>query len=786
MTNKTIVSRLRGATTEEAVKAAYVSGFGLKFDNPLRADLYVPPVLFEFKYRADLDRDIVRAKVLAQALYYVRDIRHRALDVAMPVHVCCADRNQAVLTPVAAVIDLVDGAWDWCRAPSSPDPELVAAVAAKALPNAVYGMDSESGVQEFGAALRLALSDDTVPMRRRITASNFEAVYGAWTKKLLPFVEHNGINEPWAFVQDACLRTVVNPETGAMMFEISGDKAQVSVPEYGRFWSGYERPPDRKSQETLLASVDRLAAIDKRRRQGMFYTQEPFCTKALEYLDRALGEDWQDRYWIYDPCCGTGNLEMPLKRYDRLFMSTLEQEEVDYIVSENLFPGATVFQYDFLNDDYDKLPQGLRSVLKSGEPVVVLMNPPYAEATSGVDGKAHKTGVSFTATKACMRERGLGRAANELSTQFMWRTFELCPSATVALFSKLNLFCTPTLETFRQQAPADFRNGFVFHCRNFHGTKGEWPVAFSVLDCGVGGFGLGDAKRLDVLDDDGNVLGVKVVHPPIGAIHGWFKRPPNTEPAVPLSSAIKVSKIKGRLDTVARGALGYYAATGGDVQNYNTCCLLSSPQGKGHGSSVTPDNFEKAMVVLAARKAIAPTWLNDRDQFSVPNPEPGPELIGDCAVWNLFSSHNQASSFTATYNGREMFIDNQFHPFPNSMAADSGPPNPGFQRQVQRMADETWVCGWLKGRELSPEAKALVRAGEAVYKLFFANWNNVQKRKWCIENSRCGFYQIRNALSEAELGGEELAALKQAANTLKLKIAEAVYSHNMLPTTQLY
>ncbi|OYP65307.1 hypothetical protein CIK87_13800 [Prevotella sp. P5-64] len=61
-----------------------------------------------------------------------------------------------------------------------------------------------------------------------------------------------------------------------------------------------------------------------------------------------------------------------------------------------------VFQFDFLNDSFDKLPQSLQDIINDPErrrKLVVYINPPYAEAAdkSTVTGKGkNKTNVAVT------------------------------------------------------------------------------------------------------------------------------------------------------------------------------------------------------------------------------------------------------------------------------------------------------------------------------------------------------------------------------------------------------
>jgi hypothetical protein len=52
---------------------------------------------------------------------------------------------------------------------------------------------------------------------------------------------------------------------------------------------------------------------------------------------------------------GTGNLEyhLPAESYQYLYMSTLHASEADHL--QKVFPNATCFQYDYLNDDVEYL-----------------------------------------------------------------------------------------------------------------------------------------------------------------------------------------------------------------------------------------------------------------------------------------------------------------------------------------------------------------------------------------------------------------------------------------------
>lgn len=74
-------------------------------------------------------------------------------------------------------------------------------------------------------------------------------------------------------------------------------------------------------------------------------------------------------------------------------MSTLDQADVDVMIATKTCVAAERFQYDYLNDDItddgkidysltNKIPERLRKAIADGKKILVLINPPYAEATN--------------------------------------------------------------------------------------------------------------------------------------------------------------------------------------------------------------------------------------------------------------------------------------------------------------------------------------------------------------------------------------------------------------------
>ncbi|MDE0470808.1 MAG: hypothetical protein OXH57_02610, partial [Ekhidna sp.] len=165
------------------------------------------------------------------------------------------------------------------------------------------------------------------------------------------------------------------------------------------FWNKYERPPKEEYWDYIVERRDLLVPQDVRERKGSYFTPQIWVELSQKYLSDVLGEDWQEEYYVWDCAAGTGNLLHGLTNKYHIWASTLDQQDVE-VMKDRIKNGANllkdhVFQFDFLNDDFSKLPQPLQNIINDEEKrkkLVIYINPPYAEVSS-VGGKG-KAGVN--------------------------------------------------------------------------------------------------------------------------------------------------------------------------------------------------------------------------------------------------------------------------------------------------------------------------------------------------------------------------------------------------------
>jgi hypothetical protein len=803
----TLVQALSSAKTEEDVKDAYVKAIGLKNYTKGQVDIQAPNVWFEAK-----EAPTAAIAMFAQLLFYVRRARKSGLKHLPPVLAVIDREKAAILETELAMPVLEDDEIDWPKAASGVSKTCIAQVAAH-----IDGQFSTFAIanqeSEFLTQIKSALIDGKI-IRTPITRANLRQVFNKWEEMIgrelgvregqegdyaeLFFADimHDDVSDETAMNG---LSARLGREGGTPVFYLRRGKAYeryqpANLRSYNSFWRIYNRPPAKKDRDYLLERRDMLLPIDEKKFKGAYYTPPHIVNKAYDLLAKTLGEGWQEEYIIWDMCCGVGNLELSHSNPRNLFMSTLDYPDIDNIRVRGLFPGAEIFQYDYLNDDVtdfgeivygpnSNVPPALRQALadaKAGKAgakkILVLINPPYAESGSGIaKGDENKIGVEKSRINISMREMNLGYASKELFVQFLVRIRQELPNSILAMFSTLKYVNAPNFEPFRRVWQAKYLDGFLVHSRAFDSLTGDFPIGFLIWDqsqlepiCNISAV---------ALDRYGVLFGQKTyaARPNSSLLNAWIPAPQaRGELALPLSNALTVSS-NPRRKLSCEGALGYLFAGNNDLQNASTgTCLTSSiyTGRNGGGSYVLPENLDRSAIVFAVRRLIKPTWLNDRDQFLQPSRELPEEFKSDCLIWMLFNGSNlSAGADGLEWNNRTWSLTNHFIPFTEGEVGANG------------RFESDFMAKYIKGICFSRQAKAVLDEGRALWTRFHATTFSRRLRdEFRLGRPDAGWYQIRKALeANSENDPVDFSASKAAYTALGDKLRPLVFELGFLP-----
>jgi hypothetical protein len=489
-----LYQRLKNVRSEEDVKDIYIKALGLKSYTKGLIDIRTDEIWFEAK---DTGKHSSYA-MFTQLLHYVQDGLNKGEQI--PPFLAVIDTEKAALMKTADVLPfLAKKTVKWGKSASQYPKEALDEVSAH-IGTHFVSFKIATHEDEFISTVKEAIKSGDI-IRTQITPDNLKQVFDKWV--VMIGREINGVNEDnYALLffadimHDGTVSTHANlpaellHKNNAPVFSLGGKIYQLGNKEgYRQFWAIYHKPPKAEYRNYLLERRDSLIPLDERSFKGAYYTPLAVVDKAYDKLTETLGNNWQKNYIVWDMCCGVGNLEVKHSNPRNIYMSTLDEADVDVMKATKTCVAAQRFQYDYLNDDItddgridysltNKVPEGLRKAIAEGKKILVLVNPPYVEVASGTGGNK-KMGVAKTKA-ALIAKENYGKASNELFMQFVARIAKEIPTATMAMFSKLKYVNSQTLAEFRSNWNAKYLDGFVVHSKAFDGLNGNFPIGFLI------------------------------------------------------------------------------------------------------------------------------------------------------------------------------------------------------------------------------------------------------------------------------------------------------------------
>ncbi len=734
------------------------------------------------------------------------------------------DSEKIAFLPWHVVLDLFFRSdVDWSATPSDTESPAFRHVLGLLRPildaNLVLFRFGDPDLAKFAKKNLFAGNDRT--NRLPVTRNNFPFVYQKWVKAVKPSIavdwalaKAQGIHDADFFLADLLSKDnatlmqnlfVVlrgNHYLADRQLDPSGFLSEKRVDfkdgqkAHAQFWNQYRRPPRKVFWAFINDRRDLLMPPDIREREGSFFTPQIWVEKAQETIAAVLGEDWQDDHYVWDCAAGTGNLLAgldPQAKY-RVWASTLQQGDVD-IMHERIRNGASlldthVFQFDFLNDSFDKLPQGLRDIVDDPETrkkLVVFINPPYAEAGS-TRLKKSKVGVSNETIVHHSGDSSLfAFAKRELFAQFLARIYADIPGCIIAEFSKLKHLNGPYFRPFRDGFRAKLLAGFLVPAETFDNVSGRFPIGFMVWDTAKPA--RFDQHLFSVFDKSGNDCPPKLVLSYDGRklLNDWMR---------PTWKNRKESE-----------TIGWMVCNGNDYQHQNEIVVLSkrSNETSTFFKPVTFENALQSCIYFAVRHCIDADWLNDRDQFLWPADSWKDDAAFqlDCLVFALFHGQNRISCkagenhwipFTEDEVGaKDSFRSHFMSDFlkkvlageaGTSSAAGGAPTLPGFVTESCAPHLKTTSRTSRTSREaFSPEAQAVFDAGRELWRHYHAQPGAKPDASYYDIRARFQGFKPNghmNADSSDATYTALVGALRAAERALAAKIAPKVYAHGFL------
>lgn len=540
-----------------------------------------------------------------------------------------------------------------------------------------------------------------------------------------------------------------------------------------QFWNKYERPPKEEYWDYIVERRDLLVPQDVRERKGSFFTPQIWVELSQKYLTDVLGENWQDEYYVWDCAAGTGNLLTGLTNKYNIWASTLDKQDVE-VMHDRINNGANllhdhVFQFDFLNDEFTKLPQPLQNVINDPEKrkkLVIYINPPYAEADN-----RRGEGRSGVAESLIHKRYSklMGYTKREIYIQFLTRIYFEIVDCIIADFSKLKNLQAPRFFDFRKFFNAKLEKIFIVPADTFDNVTGQFPIGFKIWNTRI----KENFKHIktNVYDREGLPLKNKNIwaYDNNKYINDWVK-------TFRYSKSFSIATITG---------------VGSDFQHNNTVCI-EEPYKKiaadNHHWQITSENLIESSIYFSVRKVIKANWLNDRDLFLYPNKNwsKDNQFKSDCLAYTLFNNNIQSKYGTNHWipfterevNAREKFDSSFMTDFIKGKPKQSQ--RPLYSLSVLFEPEVEYNKGELK---FSLEATDVFDAGRELWKYYHSMPNvNVNASLYDIRE----YFQGRNESGKMNNKSNDqiymnlISNLRDKLKLLAKKIEPKVYEYGFL------
>ncbi|MBR4497109.1 MAG: hypothetical protein IKP08_00340 [Bacteroidales bacterium] len=662
----------------------------------------------------------------------------------------------------------------------------------------IFRYETDSGELKEFIRLNFKTNKD-VSEKISVTKNNFTFVFQKWSDTVKPTIsvdwdkaQKAGLISADFFLADLLSSEneslkdslyVVLKKTKYELAKTIDDMGLISVSSVGfndkqkaykEFWAIYERPPKEEYWDYIIGRRDLLVPQDIRERKGSFFTPQIWVEKSQQYLADVLGETWQDEYYIWDCCAGTGNLLNGLSNYRNVWASTLDKQDVDVMKDRiangwNMFENH-IFQFDFLNDDFSKCPEELQEILNDDEKrkrLVIYINPPYAEAANRetvIGSGKNKINVAVTHKTYSKYLDKIGIAGRELFAQFFIRIYCEIPHCVLAEFSTLKILQAPNFKDFRAVFKAKLEKSFLIPANTFDNVNGKFPIGFFIWDCGkTESF---NNSISDVYNADGSFYRKKLIdiETKQKSINDWIITTRNQE---------------------SEQNIGYMSAKGADFQNQNYNFIINDKTQLPHprGSWVTDKNIIEIGIYLSVRQVFKSDWLNDRDQFLFPNDDwkTDKDFQVNCLIYTLFHGQNRISCTYGT---------NHWIPFTEAQVGCKKAFKSNFMSkfingEIDIKQDDLFSQNSVGKSEklvFSPEAQSVYNSGLELWKYYHAQPN---------ANPNASFYDIRKYFQGEKNGRmnndsndstytELIADLRAKMKLLAKKIEPKVYEYGFL------
>lgn len=382
---------------------------------------------------------------------------------------------------------------------------------------------------------------------------------------------------------------------------------------------------------------------------------EIWVEESQALLSKSLGEDWREKYIVWD-CTSDQKKLKNTSKFSSLYRSCAQPKNSKH------------FEFDFLNDGAHELmslcPE-LHKALLSDKPIVFLFDVPLDKSALLSDN---------TKTKKSMQSFNWGASSRAIYAQYFYRiyiykkAFQLT-NVHIGAFSPSLYLNSPDFKGFRNKFFDEFHyeKGFMFDSSQLDTQKEPWSLSFVHFSGNQPTLSHRFLMELKEIQSDLivciNTISIYNLDQQLSACE-YFNYGVDSLEKIELPEFNATMTVRNTRKKGYQGQMGAVSYDSNSVANNNKDVLIcSSNTTRKTNIPILKSNWQNVLPLFTARRSVKRTWENWQYEYKTPDTshDMWPEFVADSLVYSMFDDKSrQLSLGNVLYNDRVYDIRNHF------------------------------------------------------------------------------------------------------------------------------
>lgn len=327
---KIFYNEIKDSTEERDIELVYKNNIKANFKNseityPFKCDGYLEEnlmyddttkvlrLIMEFKYGLDFNISINRAKVLVQVIFYLKKftLREDKKYMDMPNVILAGDKTTCFIISSSDVEHYLERNLDWSIAPSEAPAkykDLTIEISNnKSLNPIIFNIDKSFKFERVVRDIKRLIID--IKTKFKVTESNILETYDYFIERIIKDPsKYSASDLVQCFIDTILGEAEISQKKNTKFIAKKERRVEIDSYNYEKFEEEYSVNYSIEEKNSFISIKDRLTEDTRRRFNGEFFTPTIWVNEVHKQLYYVFGQNWKDKYVVWDCAWGTGNL----------------------------------------------------------------------------------------------------------------------------------------------------------------------------------------------------------------------------------------------------------------------------------------------------------------------------------------------------------------------------------------------------------------------------------------------------------------------------------------------